>query len=382
MVKRAYDLYSRIYAFDNLVAAERAAARGKRGRPDVARFDYYVEDELVRLQAELAERAYRPGAYRRYLIHEPKERAISAAPYRDRVVHHAVCRVIEPLFERRFIDSSYASRRGKGTHAALDHCTRLARRFQYVLRCDIVQFFPAVDHAILRTRFARVIGDPDVLRLCAVILAGGAGELVDHYDYVRFVGDGEDARVRPRGLPIGNQTSQFWGNVYLDALDQFVKRDLRCPGYIRYVDDFVLFADDKKTLHGWKEAVIAFLRILRLTLHEAESVATPVASGIPFLGFRVYPDHRRLRRRNAIAFARRYRRLLMRYSSGDVSLERLTASVQGWVAHVAHGDTYGLRRSLLGRAIAPAPISLPNSAQSRSPVPLARPAKRSRYAGE
>jgi|GEM_PF-1841143 len=134
MVRRAYDLYPRVYAFENLLLAERTAARGKRKRPDVAAFEYHLEDELVRLQEELRTRTYRHGPYRRYTVREPKERIIAAAPYRDRVVHHALCRVIEPLFERRFIPDSYASRLGKGTHAALDRCTHFARQFRFVLR--------------------------------------------------------------------------------------------------------------------------------------------------------------------------------------------------------------------------------------------------------
>lgn len=353
MVRRAYQLYSQVCAFDNLVWAEKTAARGKRGRPDVATFEYHLEDELIELRDALREKTYRPGPYRRYTIREPKERVISAAPYRDRVAHHALCQVIEPYFERRFIGDSYASRLGKGTHKALDRCASLARHYPYVLRCDIVQFFPSIDHAILRRELGRVIGDQDVLWLCDRILAGGANETSDQYAPVLYVGDDDDFTQRPRGLPIGNQTSQFWANVYLNALDQFVKRDLRCEGYIRYVDDFVLLAEDKATLHHWKRAVIAFLATLRLSLHEAESGVFPVATGIPFLGFRVYPDHRRLRRRNGMAFARRYRRLRAAYTAGQISFERLTASVRGWVAHAAHGDTYGLRRALLAPRVLP-----------------------------
>lgn len=347
----ARDLYPQVYAFENLWFAERTAARGKRGRADIAAFEYHLEDELLELQQELREKSYRPGSYRRHIVREPKERMISAAPYRDRVVHHALTRVIEPSFERRFIADSYASRAGKGTHAALDRCQALARRFPYVLRCDIVEFFPAMDHAILRGLLRRVIADEDVLWLCDSLLAGGAEELTTQYTPVMFPGDSEADVARPRGLPIGNQTSQFWANVYLNALDQFVKRDLRCKGYVRYVDDFPLFAPDKPTLHAWKREVIALLAKLRLTLHEAESAVTPVVTGIPFLGFRVYPDHRRLRHRNVTAFARRYRTLRRDYAAGVIPFERLDASVKGWVAHASHADTFGLRRSLLASVV-------------------------------
>lgn len=354
MPHRAYDLYPQVYDFANLFFAERAAARGKRGRPDVAAFEYHLEDHLLRLRDVLRAKTYRPGPYRRYTIRQPKERVIAAAPYRDRVVHHALCRVIEPLFERRFSPDSYASRLGKGTHAALDRCTQLARRFPYVLRCDLVQFFSSMDHAVLRTQLARVIGDPDVLWLCDQILAGGVDPSPQP---ASLVGKGEPDPPLPRtgeglgvgacGLPIGNQTSQFWANVYLNALDQYAARELRCPGYVRYVDDFLLFAPDKPTLHAWRREVIAFLATLRLRLHEPEAAVFPVSTGIPFLGFRIYPDHRRLRRRNGVAFARRLRTLARGVEAGTVSIERLTASVQGWVAHASHADTYGLRRNIL-----------------------------------
>ncbi len=350
--KRVHNLYPQVYAFENLLFAERDAARGKRGRPDVAAFEYHLEDELLGLQQDLRDKTYRPSAYRRHTVREPKERLISAASYRDRVVHHALTRIIEPIYERRFIKDSFASRTGKGTHAALDRCQFFARRFPYVLRCDIVEFFPAMDHTVLRGLLARVIGDDDTLWLCDTLLAGGAHELTAQYTPVRFANDTEADAMRPRGLPIGNQTSQFWANVYLNALDQYVKRDLRCRGYLRYVDDFLLFAPDKPTLHAWKRAIIGFLATLRLTMHEAESAVIPVTTGIPYLGFRIYPDHRRLRHRNVTAFARHYRRLRGDYSTSRIPFARLDASVKGWVAHAAHANTFGLRRALLEPVIA------------------------------
>lgn len=358
MPRHVYDLYPLVHDFANLIHAERAAARGKRHRPDVAAFEYHLEDQLLSIQATLRDKTYRPGPYRRYTVRSPKERVISAAPFRDRVAHHALCRVIEPAFERRFIADSYASRLGKGIHQALDRCTHFARRHPYVLKCDIVQFFPAVDHAILLKRLGRVIGDPDVLWLCERILAGGAGELTNQYNYVAFPGDADPDMWRPRGLPIGNQTSQFWANVYLDALDQFVKRELRCPAYLRYVDDFLLFADDKPTLHAWRRRIIAFLATLRLTLHEPEAAVFPVTAGIPFLGFHVWPDHRRLRRRNIVAFRRRFRALREGYAAGRIPFEHMNASVRGWVAHASHADTFHLRAAVLAPAIVPPPLAV------------------------
>ncbi|MCR4406308.1 MAG: reverse transcriptase/maturase family protein [Anaerolineae bacterium] len=342
-MKTYKNLYPQICSFENLFAAYREAARGKRGRPNVARFEMELESNLLQLQEELEGQTYRPAGYYHFIITQPKRRRISAAPFRDRVVHHALCRVIEPIFERRFIHDSYACRVSKGTHAALDRCTAFARRYPFVLQGDVVQFFPAIDHAILRTILAHVLADAQTLWLCHRIMESGVGVLADEYDMVYFPGDDLFAAARPRGLPIGNLTSQFWANVYLNELDQFVKRELKCRAYLRYCDDFLLFSESKQELHRWREAIITFLRSLRLCLHEPQSVVFPVVTGIPFLGFRVYPDHRRLKRRNGVAFARRLRAWEKAYATGNLSLEDMSTRVQGWIAHAKHGDTYGLR---------------------------------------
>lgn len=342
-------LYEQIVTFENLYWAFRQARRGKRGRPDVAAFEFDLELELSQLQQELADESYRPGAYRHFTVYERKPRRISAAPFRDRVVHHALCAVIEPIWEARFIADSYACRVGKGTHAALDRCTHFARRHRYVLQGDIVQFFPSVDHAILRRLLARRIACPATMRLIDHIIDSGAGVHGDDYRMIWFPGDDLFAVWRPRGLPIGNQTSQFWANVYLHELDVFVKHTLHCPAYLRYCDDFLLFADDKPTLHRWQHALQAFLLSLRLRLHTDRSTIFPINNGIPFLGFRVYFDHRRLLRSNGVYFERRLVRYLQHYAAGRLTNDRLNACVLGWVAHAAHGDTWRLRRSIFQR---------------------------------
>jgi RNA-directed DNA polymerase len=346
-MKTTKHLYPQIVSFENLYLAYREAARGKRGQSNVAAFDFDLEANLFQLQAELHAKTYRPGAYASFRIREPKPRLISAAPFRDRVVHHALVRVVEPIFERSFIPDSYANRVGKGTHRALDRCQEFARRYPYVLQCDIRQFFPSVDLAILESSLARKIGDPDAMWLVGRILESGVGVLAGEYDMVWFPGDDLFAANRPRGLPIGNLTSQFWANCYLSPLDHFIQRDLKCPAYLRYVDDSLLFGDDKRTLWEWKRAIQAFLAgRLRLVLHARESTVYPVTNGIPFLGFRVYPGRRRLKRRNGVAFARRLRRGCAALARGALSYEELHQRVQGWVAHAAHGDTYRLRQSL------------------------------------
>jgi len=343
--------YPQIYAFSNLYNAFRKARRGKRSRPEVAAFEYNLEVELLSLRDELASRTYRPGPYRSFVVRESKRRLVSAAPFRDRIVHHALVNAIEPIFERRFISDSYANRVARGTHRALDRCQGFARRYPYVLQCDVRQFFPSIDHAILRARLAPHLPDEGIMWLIDRILESGVGVLAEEYDMVWFPGDDLTASLRPRGLPIGNLTSQFWANVYLDDLDQFVKRRLRCPAYLRYVDDFLLFAYDKSTLWEWREAVIERLARLRLTLHQERAQVYPVTEGIPFLGFRVFPDHRRLKSARGHAFRRRLKTLVGRYQAGKLPTARLTAAVQGWVAHAAHGDTWGLRRAVLGATV-------------------------------
>jgi len=339
-------LYEQVCDWDNLYLAYRKARKGKRSRPPAASFEYDLETNLVTLQRELREKTYRPGAYSSFYIHEPKRRLISAAPFRDRVVHHALCNVIEPLFERSFIFDSYANRIGKGTHAALDRAQEYARRYPYVLQCDVKQFFPSLDLAILRGTLARKLADPDVLWLIDGILTSGIGVLAEEYQMEWFPGDDLLAATRPRGLPIGNLTSQFWANCYLNPVDHFIKRELRCPGYVRYVDDFLLFADDKPTLWAWREAVVDHLAELRLTIHPGAHPQL-VTEGIPFLGFIVYPTHRRLKPRKVIHFRRKLHAELRAYRSGKLPAEKVTASVLGWINHVRYGDTWGLRRAVL-----------------------------------
>lgn len=343
-------MYTQLCSLDNLLLAYRRAARGKRGHANVARFEHRLEEHLLTLHTELVNEAYRPGPYTSFYIHEPKRRLISAAPFRDRVVHHALCNLIEPIFERSFIADSYANRVGKGTHRALDRVQTLARRYPYVLPCDIKQFFPSIDHAILRATLLRKVSDPQVVNLIDLILRSGEGILSEAYDMVYFPGDDLFAISRPRGLPIGNLTSQFWANCYMNPFDHFVKRELGCGGYVRYVDDFLLFAEDKATLWQWREALVKRLTQLRLTIH-AGVHPRPVTEGIPFLGFVVYPDHRWLKRRKAIEYRRRLSHLLQNYHSGGVALAAVDATVQGWVNHVRYGNTVGLRKAVLKQAV-------------------------------
>ena len=349
-MKSYRNLYPQIISWHNLYAAWRKARKGKRGKVPAASFEYHLEENLLALQDELTHKNYRPGAYNSFYIHEPKRRLISAAPFRDRVVHHALCNIIEPIFERSFVAGSYANRLGKGTHRALDRCQKVSRRFRYVLQCDVRQFFPSIDHAILRRQLAHKIHDEETLWLIDQILDGGRGVLSEQYEMTWFPGDDLFAVNRPRGLPIGNLTSQFWANCYLNGFDHFIKRDLKCKGYVRYVDDFLLFADDKQALHAWHAALRERLAALRLTIH-AHAQPRPVSEGIPFLGFIVYPTHRRVKPRKVVHYRRNLRSQLAKYRDGELDQQAVQASVQGWLNHVQYGDTWGLRVAVLREVV-------------------------------
>jgi RNA-directed DNA polymerase len=354
-LKTYKNLYPQVHSFENLYLAYRAARKGKRQRVAVASFEFDLEGNLLELQDELYTQTYRPGAYTSFYIYEPKRRLVSAAPFRDRVVHHALCRVIEPIWEPRFIDTSYACRVGKGTHQALDRCHDWMRQYRYAFHGDVVKYFPSIDHQILRGLLARRIADRQTMWLVNRILDSGAGIQAGERPIVLFPqddpstgsGQGLFAALRPHGLPIGNLTSQFWANVYLHELDKFVKHQLRCRAYLRYMDDFVLFCDDKAQLQAWKAAIRDSLAAnLRLELHPRKSPVFPVGVGIDFCGFRIHPTHRRLRRSSVRRFVRRFRRQREAYWRGELSFEEMSHSVQSWIAHAAHGDTWRLRRRL------------------------------------
>jgi RNA-directed DNA polymerase len=344
-------LYEQVCGFDNLLAAWEKAARGKRSGSTVARFEDGLAEHLLELQEELRSQSYRPGTYTHFSIHEPKRRLISAAPFRDRVVHHALCNLIEPLFEARFISDSYANRLGKGTHRAIDRCQEFARAHRYVLRLDIVKHFPAIDHQILIESLGKVVADEQVMALIGKIIASGEGVLDQEYQPPLFPGDDLLAACRPRGLPIGNLTSQFWSNCYLHPLDLFVKRELGCNAYLRYVDDFALFADSKAQLWEWKRAIIERLTKLRLLVHERQAQVQPVRCGTPWLGYVVFPAHRRVKGRKVVQATRRLTERFDAWQSGDISFVDFDASVQGWINHVSYADSSGLREHVLRRFV-------------------------------
>jgi len=338
------NIFGAVVDWRNLWRAARLARRGKRSRHNVLDFEFHLEFELLRIRRALQDRTYLPGAYRSFFINEPKRRMISAAPYRDRVVHHALTSVLEPIFERSFIFDSYACRKGKGTHAAVRRAQQFARRCGYILKADIRKFFPSMDHEVLKRLVARKVKDHNVLWL--------VGTIIDHSNAQEPVVDwfpGDDLFTpaeRRRGIPIGNQTSQFFANVYLDPLDHFVKEHLRARGYVRYVDDFLVFSDDKPQLAEWRDQISQFLVGHRLRLHPTKNAIFPVTQGIRFLGYRVFPTHRLLIRENVRRFRRRAGRMQDQYAHRRLDLADIRQRLMSWVGHANQADTYRLQRRL------------------------------------
>ena len=357
-MKRYNNLYAQITDFANLVLAARQAQRGKRFRDNVLQFNYNLEAELPKIKRELESKTYQPGRYKTFEIFEPRPRMISAAPYKDRVVHHALCNIILPIFETTFIGDSYANRVGFGTHRALRRFTTFARSSPYILQCDIKKYFPSIDHAILKTLLRRKIKCSDTLWLIDTIIDNSNPQdaQIEH-----FPGDSLLSPLqRRRGIPIGNLTSQFFANVYLNGFDHFVKEQLLTNKYLRYVDDFALFSSDRNFLLEARQAIEEYLVTLRLKLHPVKSQLFETHHGANFLGFRILPDRIRVRTENLRRGRQRLRQMQKDYAQGKIEYDDVRRSIQSWDAHLAHGDTWRLRQkifaSLVGWASCPSYI--------------------------
>ncbi len=312
----------------------------------VAKFNFGLENELLKLEDELKNQVYKPGNYRHFYVNDPKRRLISAAPYRDRVVHHAYCNIVEPLFDKTFIEHSYACRAGKGTHRALDRAQKFSRVNSHVLQCDIQKYFFTIDHQILLSIITRKIKDDKAVWLAKLIIksvVSGEPRVIS----------GEKTRHPPlttnhyKGLPIGNLTSQFFANLYLNELDYFVKFELKEKYYLRYMDDFLIFGNDKKHLHKIKEEIGDFLgRNLRINLHPKKSIVISIKSGVDFCGFRIFRDYRRLRKVNIKFFLKRMKNMQKLFKAGRIEIKDISRSLRCWVAHASYGNTYNLRKEL------------------------------------
>jgi retron-type reverse transcriptase len=322
-------MFDRIISKENLYQAAHRAALGKRFRENIARCRYYLEAGIDRLHEDLKSGAYLPGRYKVFRIFDPKERDISVAPFRDRIVHHAFHGVIEPAADARFIFDSYACRRGKGTRRAVERAQGFLRANRFCLHGDIRKYFPSIDHVILKRLLVRYVE-------CART----------RFVLERIIDSANQIVLKPgQGLPIGNLTSQFFANLYLHELDRFVKHDMKRKYYVRYMDDFLVFDQSRECLEEVKGRARDFLRDdLGLDLHEGKSRIFSRGQGVTFLGFRIFADRRRL----AGANVRRLREMIKAWRRSERLGRGFPAvSLRGWFAHARRADSVMVRRAVL-----------------------------------
>lgn len=321
MQRQLAHTYSDIISVENLLLAWQEFADGKRAKRDVQQFSLHAIDSILALHNDLANKTYRHGSYWHFKISDPKPRDIHKSSVRDRLLHHAIYRILYPFFDKKFIADSYSCRLGKGTHKALDRFKIFARKVSrnqsrtcWALKCDIRKFFANIDHAILLRILKRNIADEKIVALLDNVLES-------------FSTTGKSGV----GLPLGNLTSQLLVNIYMNEFDQWVKHGLKAKYYIRYADDFVFLSHDRDWLGKLVSQIQQFLsERLRLELHPDKLFLKTVASGVDFLGWVHFSDHRVLR---TASKKRMIRRVTGHPTEGTI------ASYRGLLTH---GNAYGL----------------------------------------
>jgi len=337
MPKTYNKLWGKVISFENLYNAYIEARKGKKYRKEVLEFSYNLEENLIILQNQLYWKMWAPGRYKEFYVYDPKKRLIAAPPFKDRIVHHALVRVIEPLFEKKFIYDSYACRKYKGTHTVVLRLQSFLKRAKrnwesvYVLKADISQYFPSINHDCLLKILSRTIRDKDVLWLCK--------RIIRYSDYETI------------GIPVGALTSQLFANIYLDQLDHFVKDDLGVKYFVRYMDDFVILGDDKKKLWGLLEEIKGFLSDrLSLRLNPKTSIF-PAYKGIDFAGYRTWATHILPRKRNIKKFRKKLKWMQQAYSSGKIKLEYIKPRIMSFLGYMKHCSSYTTVKKLFSETI-------------------------------
>lgn len=317
------NLYPQIYDFQNLYSAYLKARRGKRYKKEVLEFSLNLEENLIILQNELIWKTWLPSQYKEFYVYDPKKRLIQAPCFRDRVIHHALCNIIEPLFERKFIYDSYACRVNKGTHSAVLRAQKFLRILKrnynnvYVLKADISKYFPSINHDILKRIIRRTISCSDTLFLIDKII-----------DQVEC------------GLPIGALTSQLFANIYLNEFDHFIKDKLGTKYYLRYMDDFVIMHYDKNFLKKLLKEIEIFLTT-KLTLQlNPKTKIYAYTQGVDFCGYRIWPTHILPRKRNVKKARKRFKKLAMLYQSRDINLNKVKSSIMSFIGYMKHCNGY------------------------------------------
>lgn len=330
----ARDLWQELCSYSNIQLAFKRARKHKTLKPYVLEFEADVESNLTLLRTELLFHSYQPKPLETFILRDPKTRKISKSHFRDRVIHHALCNVIEPLFEKTFIYDSYANRIGKGALKALERFEFFARKTShnhskttFVFKADIRHYFETVDHTILLTILKKKIKDQRIIWLIKKILHNYSSK---------------------KGMPLGNLTSQFFANVYLNELDQFIKHQIKAKYYIRYVDDFVIIDRSKERLEEYEKKINHFVQhYLSLDLHPDKSKIILLQRGVEFLGFKIFPHHRLLKKRNQRKCKRKIKDIYSLFEKQEINFDSVYNFMEGWCAYAKHANTYNLRQQFL-----------------------------------
>jgi len=333
-IKKYENLYSEICSFKNLMKAWINAKKGKTKRRYVKRFQRNLRNNLLKLKEELINQTYELCPLKNFVLRDPKTRKISKSAFRDRVVHHALCNLIVPDFEKSFIYDSHANQIGKGTLKAIKRFDKFKRKVSknntrkcFVLKADIKHYFEEIDHQILINIIKRKIKDKKVIWLIKQILS---------------------VNNKTKGMPLGNLTSQFFANLYLNELDAYAKHKLKAKYYIRYVDDFVILHESKEQLEKWKNKIDRFLKEkLKIELHPSKSHVLRLNGGINFLGFRIFYYHKLLRKSNLKNFNRKFNNLKILFNEEVIGREKALGSLEGWLAYCSHANTHKYRKHLM-----------------------------------
>lgn len=342
-MKTYKNIYSKIYNMKNLFLAFKKARKGKTKRSYVIKFEENLRENLLGLQRELINHTYSPKPLKTFILRDPKTRKISKSDFRDRIVHHAIVNILEPIFDLTFIHDSCANRKGKGNIFAIKRFKIFMRKVSrngkingwinnnqikgYCLKADIKHYFQEMDLDILLDIIKRKIADEKVIILIDKILNNKT-----------------DISIIRKGMPLGNLTSQFFANIYLNELDKFVKHKLKARYYLRYVDDFVILHSSRSQLKSWENIINNFLnKQLKIKLHQDKSRIISLSKGIDFVGFRNFYHFKLLRKRNIDNM----NSLVEKYKEGIISKEKLLESFQGWNAYAKWANSYRLRKNMV-----------------------------------
>jgi len=333
-MKTYKNLYKEIYSKKNLILAWKKARKGKTKKEYVIKYEKDLPYNIKKLHEELIHQTYKPKPLKSFILRDPKTRKISKSIFKDRIVHHAIINIIEPIFDKTFIYDSHANRRGKGTLLAIKRFVEFQGKVTknltsegYCLKADIKHYFQEVNREILLDLIKKKIQCKETLNLIWKILNNFEGK---------------------KGMPLGNLTSQFFANVYLNELDYFVKHKLRVKYYLRYVDDFVILHSSKDQLEKWKKEIKKFLKEeLELELHPNKSKIIHLSKGVDFVGFKIFYYFKIIRRRNFRNFNKNLKKLKQDYKEGLITKEKFISIIQGWFAYAMWGDTYDIRENIL-----------------------------------